>query len=666
VNKNRKKQYGGKIRGRVVATLLLVCFVPVLLIGVINFKNTIEQAKESARKANEKLSYVIKDDIMSLVDSNMTSVGALASSPFTREFIKNPDLGMDEMLNQLARIDETAGEGNSTAVADASGFQIARGKGDCVEISEREYYKLAMSGKTNVSGIIASLTSGTRVIVCAVPVYDLDGKVIGTAQRNINLDWLGEYLAGKVSGTEEALITDEKGMVIAHSTGAIPVDEEIDMSGEEFFISSAASGRGTLISESDGKKKILSYEKEPDTGWVVAVTVDYDEVMGPSYRQAVINLIISLIIFVIVALTGLWLSKYFTDPIRDISEKLTLLSNGQFSSVEGYSDRNDEFGAMARSTNILIDRLHTVVDAIKSSSGFMNESVDRMASSSQQMERSADSVSESVEGIVKGTAAQAKETQNESGSISEMSDSVEILLSNSEELNSIIENLNEASKNSALRLESLSGSSRAVTEDIQAVSGQIEATSEAVSRINSRVDVINEIAARTNLLSLNASIEAARAGEAGRGFAVVAEEVGRLAAQSSDSADAIRLEMKELLDASNRAVERSKGVSESVSKQQEDIELAVRDVNSLISDIETTALKAGVITDQAGRCEKAKDAVIRTLSALTDMSEQNAVSSVDTSSAVREFNSTVGDLADSANELKKTADDLKENIAFFK
>ena len=666
MDKKRSRSGGGSIRGKLILIMLLVCGIPVLIIGMIDYKNTIKEAVKNAEDQNLKQALIVDEYLISMTDRNLRCLDAVASNPFTREFLKSPDDGMEEMMGYLREVDASLDDGNSTAVTGTSGYQLARSNGDCVDISQREYYRKAMNGESNVSDIIVSSSSQTRIIVPAVPVKDREtGEVIGVAQRNVNLDALGESLSGLIEGTGMVYIAGSDGRLICHSEKIIPIDAPVDMSGSRFFGLSKESDTGSFIDDEEGSKRILSYVKDPSTGWIIVASTEYDDIMSPAYRQAAKTVCVCLVIFVPVALLSVFISRYFTDPLIDISKKLDLLASGQFSSVERYTERNDEFGMMARSTKTLMTRLFDIVEGIRSISSNVHVSATALADSTRRIEGTTGSVSESIKDMVRDARSQAEETHQGTDSIQGMSQSIDVLKGSAESLGETVEKMNRESKTSVEYLEKLGKVSAGVSDDVAMITEKIDATSRAVDAINEKIDTINAVSAQTNLLSLNAAIEAARAGEAGKGFTVVADEVGKLALQSSDCADDIRLEMKKLLKASKEAVDQSREVQDSIRAQQEVIGLTVQSINNLLSGIEDTVEKVQDISREAAVCEGSKDAIISAVEALSDISEQNAASSRDTSSVMDELDHTVNGLADSADTLRKTAEDLSKNIGFF-
>jgi len=85
---------------------------------------------------------------------------------------------------------------------------------------------------------------------------------------------------------------------------------------------------------------------------------------------------------------------------------------------------------------------------------------------------------------------------------------------------------------------------------------ELNANAEGVAEI---LASIMQVADRTDLLALNAALEGTRAGEAGKGFTLVAAEMRSLAESVMESVTNIRKLLKEVRDASQMAVEASKG-----------------------------------------------------------------------------------------------------------
>lgn len=95
-------------------------------------------------------------------------------------------------------------------------------------------------------------------------------------------------------------------------------------------------------------------------------------------------------------------------------------------------------------------------------------------------------------------------------------------------------------------VEMIASESMQLSDDVHSTARIVDNMVGSIQSINSIIESIQNIADQSNLLSLNAKIEAARAGEAGRGFGVVATEVSKLSAMSKESADRVRISLKEM------------------------------------------------------------------------------------------------------------------------
>ncbi len=660
------------IRKKLIFIMTGLVMVPVIALTIISMIVSVNQGKQAADEINMAQAALVSEMMEVTYKSNISALKSFASSEQTIAYLEGEISGEAveaELLRQMQLIDTNLDDGNNTALSGADGMQRVRTKGKLVDVSERDYFKIPMSGADHyISDLIISKSTGTAIATFSVPVRSKDGsKVIGIVQRNYDTGVLHEMLANEVTqDRQEIVIVDRTGTVVAHSLREVNVEDPEMQDQNPFYTDSRGDKTsGDYVSEFMGDTWVISWEKMPTSEWVVASCRVQEVALGAVYRTVVMQAIVGVLFIVAGVLVAYFFAQSITKPLSAVDQSISALATGSFKEIGSYKDRKDEFGEIIQNTDGVIGKLEEIVGEIIQGARDVDTASDELSRMSEKISGNAETVSQAVQGIAAGATEQANEIQNATQNISRIEDAVSGVQSSAEGLSTIATRMQGASAGSAKSLAELRESSEEMNGAINSITEKITATSNAVEKINDMVDAISSIASQTNLLALNASIEAARAGDAGRGFAVVAEEIGKLASDSNESADQIRSEMNSLLAESQAAVDMAGDVQNTNKKQQEVIEETANNVNEMIKDIEETAKEVVEITNNADACAKAKDLVIDAMNSLSAISEENAASSEATGVSMDELSGAVTTLSQSAQSLRGVSAKLSEEIGFF-
>ena len=618
--------------------------------------------------ANNSINITVKDDMKSIgttaeiaIQASMEKYKVMVSSIASQSFIGDPSLTQEEVMKNLERMRDQYGF-ESLMIADANGIAISTDPTKNGEsIAEYDAFKRAMAGEFLMSSPTMDVNGELNVFANTKVnnIHGYQGIVSATIDEQVYSNIIKDIVVNKsgnifIINSEGTMIANMRPELVTEQANFIEnakTDKAYE-SAAAIYSEMTAGKSGTGKYTFNGSERICYYSPiEGTDGWSYGVVAPVKE-MTSSLIYTVYGLSISSLVFLLIGLFVAYrVASGIANPVRDMSDRIQLLSEGDLTSDISVIDRKDEIGTLNQSLINTVNFLREYITEIsavlgKISNGELNvdiekeyigdfvsikDSMEKIAASltdtmieiknsSDQVAIGSDQVSSGAQALSQGATEQASSIEQLSASIIEISDQVRSNAVNANNATSLVESVGKEIDRSNIHMQ----------EMIRAIS-EISDKSAQIGRI---IKTIDDIAFQTNILALNAAVEAARAGAAGKGFAVVADEVRNLAGKSAQAAS----ETTELIESSISAVLNGTRIADETAESLSSVVTGASKITSLMQDISKASNEQANSIGQVTQGIEQISGVVQTNSATA---EESAAASEELSAQAQLLNSLV-------------------------
>ena len=660
----------------------LIPVVLIIILGVLSY-STASKAIVSSFETSAQSTIQKTSDYYNLMFSNVkTSSNDLANNKTLKEYYSKSytgDLTTEGAAYNTLRDQITSIAGSSDAISNifvvgSYGTPLAT---STLTASESVYSGLSVTDEAKVIDsnktawlskhiFLDSKSSSTYALSYARQLmgnnlksigyifFDLDKKFVTDPLNNVNLG----------DKSIVALVAPDNGEIVAGQN--INIDSNTVYFADKDYYKKAAEGQdksGYQYVKYNGETELFIYAKN-DAGFMVCSVIPKSVIIAQAGSIKLITIIAVIIAFGIALAVGGIIATSMSTAIHNIMGKLEKAAKGDLTVVVN-SRRKDEFKVLAESINNMIGKMKQLIEETKSVSLTVDDSAKTVTDSAKTLLDATRGITDSISGIEKGIVQQANDSESCMRQMDVLSEKINIVSDNSNKISEIAEGTKEIVQTGLNTIDELNSNVKDTVDITNAVIIGIQALQESSKSIGNIIGVINEIAEQTNLLSLNASIEAARAGDAGRGFAVVAGEIRKLADQSVESANKIRIIIEEIDSKTKATVTTAKQAESVVAVQEKSLKNTLAVFVDIQSQVVELVTNVNNIASGVNDIADTKSETLFAIENISAVSEETAATAQEVTETATKQMEAVEDLNRAAESLNKNASALSQAIDLF-